>query len=84
MATNKAKIQDPAVVEEPVVVEAPVVEPVKAPESIYTAADLAANHRAFKAPREIVVVALRLAGKETATFEEAKTIIENFKNKEVK
>lgn len=92
MATNKEKIQDPAVVEEPVVVEEPIKEPVKepvkvtvkAPESIYTAADLAANHRVFKAPREIVVVALRLAGKETATFEEAKTIIENFKNKEVK
>ena len=67
------------------VVEETVVEQVKAPaESVYTAAYLAENHRAFKAPREIVVVALRLAGKENATFAEAKTIIERFKNKEVK
>lgn len=75
MATTKAKAQEVA-----------VEEPVKAPvaESIYTAAELAANHRVFKVSREIVVVALRLAGKKTATFEEAKTIIETFKNKEVK
>lgn len=61
------------------------VEQAKAPaESVYTAAYLADNHKAFKASREIVVVALRLAGKKEATFAEAKTIIESFKNKEVK
>ena len=67
-------------------VEETIVEQVKAPaaESVYTAADLANNHRAFKVSREIVVVALRLAGKKEATFAEAKTIIERFKNKEVK
>ena len=53
-------------------------------ESVYTAEDLANNHKAFKVPREIVVVALRLAGKKTATFAEAKSIIEKFRNKEVK
>lgn len=52
--------------------------------SVYTAEELAANHKAFHTSREIVEVALRLAGKETATFAEAKAIIEKFKNKEVK
>lgn len=57
----------------------------KAPaESVYTAEELANNHKAFDTYREIVVVALRLAGKDTATFTEAKSIIEKFKNKEVK
>lgn len=66
-------------------VEETAAEQVKAPaESVYTAAYLAENHKAFKASREIVVVALRLAGKKTATFAEAKIIIESFKNKEVK
>ena len=56
---------------------------VSAPESVYTAQELADNHKAFGTYREIVVVALRLAGKESATFSEAKAIIEKFKNKEV-
>lgn len=58
------------------------VAPVNA--SVYTAEELAENHKVFKTSREIVVVALRLAGKKTATFQEAKTIIDKFKNKEVK
>ena len=72
--------------QEAVVVEEPIKQQAAAPvaESVYTAADLAKNHKAFKAPREIVVVALRLAGKQTATFAEAKTIIDKFRNKEVK
>lgn len=79
MATTKVQAKE-AVMEEPVKeqVQAPVVE------SIYTADQLAANHKVFKAPREIVVVALRLAGKKEATFTEAQSIIESFKNKEVK
>lgn len=56
----------------------------KAPESVYTAAELAANYRAFNTRREIVVTALRMAGKESATFAEAKAIVEKFKTKEVK
>lgn len=79
MATAKAKAQEAAVEES---VKEQVKEPVV--ESVYTAAELAENHKAFQASREIVVVALRLAGKKTATFAEAKTIIEQFKNKEVK
>lgn len=75
MATTKEQAKE-VVREEPV--------EVKTPESVYTADDLAANHKAFKAPREIVVVALRLAGKKTATFAEAKDIIDKFKTKEVK
>lgn len=78
MATNtKAKTAEP-------VEEAPVQ--VKQPEkaSVYTATELADNHKAFGTYREIVVVALRQAKKDAATFSEAKRIIDNFKNKEVK
>jgi len=53
-------------------------------ESVYTAKELADNHKVFGTYREIVVVALRNAGKETATLSEARKIIEKFKNKEVK
>ena len=53
-------------------------------ESVYTAEELVQNYKVFKTSREVVEVALRLAGKQTATFAEAKTIIEKFKNKEVK
>lgn len=63
----------------PVTAKVPV-----APVSVYTAAELAENHKVFNTSREIVEVALRIAGKKTATFAEAKVIIEKFKNKEVK
>ena len=53
-------------------------------ESVYTAAELIANHKVFNTSREIVEVALQIAGKRAATFTEAKTIIDNFRNKEVK
>ena len=53
-------------------------------ESVYTAEELAKQHKVFKTSYEIVTVALRLAGKKEATFSEAKTIIDNFKNREVK
>lgn len=53
-------------------------------ESIYTAAELANNHKLFNTSYEIVTVALRQAGKKEATFSEAKEIIEKFKTKEVK
>ena len=52
-------------------------------ESVYTAQELAENSKLFQASYEIVTVALRKAGKETATRSEAKKIIEKFK-KEVK
>ena len=58
--------------------------PVSVNESVYTAAELIENHQVFNTSREIVEVALRIAGKKAATFTEAKTIIEKFKNKEVK
>ena len=80
MANPKSK--EPAVEAVSVVPETPKV-PV-ARESVYTADYLIANFKAFKTSREIVAVALRLAGKKTATFSEAKKIIETFKNKEVK
>lgn len=53
-------------------------------ESVYTAAELANNYKVFGTRREVVAVALRLAGKKTATFTEAKAIVDKFKNKEVK
>lgn len=80
MANQKNK--DAAVEAVSVVPETPKV-PV-ARESVYTADQLIANFKAFKTSKEIVTVALRLAGKKTATFPEAKRIIETFKNKEVK
>lgn len=78
MASNsKAKVTE--------VVENATAEAVNpAQESVYTAAELADNHKVFGTFREIVVVALRTAGKEAATFSEAKKIIDKFKNKEVK
>lgn len=56
----------------------------KTNESVYTAEELAKNHKVFKTSYEIVTVALLRAGKKDATFSEAKKIIENFKNREVK
>lgn len=53
-------------------------------ESVYSAEELAQNHKVFNTSYEIVAVALRLAGKQSATLTEAKQIIEKFKNKEVK
>lgn len=60
------------------------VKAAPATESVYSAAELAENHKVFKTSREIVEIALRMAGKNTATLAEAKAIIEKFKNKEVK
>lgn len=80
MANPKNK--ESAVEAVPVVPEIPEI-PV-ARESVYTADDLITNFKAFNTSREIVVVALRMAGKKQATFDEAKKIIETFKNKEVK
>lgn len=63
----------------------PVVETKPAEkESVYTAEELTANFKVFNTSREIVAVALRLAGKKTATFAEAKRIIDKFKKREVK
>lgn len=53
-------------------------------ESVYTAEELANNHKALGTSYEIAAVALRLAGKKAATFTEAKKIIDKFKTKEVK
>lgn len=53
-------------------------------ESVYTTAELIANFHLFGANRDIVVLALRKAGKDAFTFAEAKAIIDNFKTKEVK
>lgn len=72
------QIEDTPAQDEPVMAVKPNVE------SVYSAAELVRNHKVFHTSPEIVTVALRLAGKNCATFEEAKTIIEKFKHKEVK
>lgn len=56
----------------------------QASESVYTAEELAKNHKAFGTSYEIVAVALLKAGKTAATFSEAQKIIDKFKTKEVK
>lgn len=61
--------------------DAPKAAPV---ESVYSASELAANHKIFGVNRDIVVVALRKAGKDFATVTEAKAIIDKFKKREVK
>lgn len=78
MASTKTK----AVTAE-TVTETPVVNK-HVNESVYTAEELAQNHKFFKTSYEIVAVALQMAGKKAATVTEAKNIIEKFKNKEVK
>lgn len=56
----------------------------KEAESVYSADYLAANHKALGASYAIVAVALKLAGKDSATLKEAQKIVDEFKNKEVK
>ena len=83
MAPNKDKTrEEKAVVAENTAAPAPV-KPIVV-ESIYSAKELADNYKVFNTSREIIVVALRQAKKETATFSEAKAIIDKFKYKEVK
>lgn len=54
-------------------------------ETKYSVSDFAKQARAiFDTTPEVVTVALRTAGKTTATVEEAKEIIKNFLEKEVK
>ena len=77
MASNEKKAASEVVKETP-------VAQVMVKESVYTAEELAKQHKVFKTSYEIVTVALRLAGKKEATFSEAKKIIDNFKNREVK
>lgn len=51
----------------------------------YTAAELiAAAPEKFGVSPDVVTAALRMAGKKTATVEEARTIITEFANREVK
>ena len=51
--------------------------------SVYSAAELADNHRTFGVNRDIVVAALKQAGKAFATVAEAKAIIDKFKSRKV-
>lgn len=51
--------------------------------AVYSAAELAANHRMFGVNRDIVVAALKQAGKTFATVTEAKVIIDKYKSRKV-
>lgn len=82
MANNAKAVETP--VKEDVKVETRATKANSATVSVYTAEELADNHKVFGTSREIVVVALRQAGKKAATAAEAKNIIDKFKNKEVK
>ena len=50
---------------------------------VYSAEELAANHRMFGVNRDIVVAALKQAGKTFATVSEAKVIIDKYKSRKV-
>ena len=76
MAAKSAKTPE---TEEPKVPATPSTQ-----ESEYSVEELIANFKAFKTSRALVTVALRKSGKKSATFAEAKIIVDNFKNKEVK
>lgn len=51
--------------------------------SVYSAAELADNHKMFGVNRDIVVAALKQAGKTFATVSEAKAIIDKYKSRKV-
>ena len=84
MATNKSKATNADQPAAETTAKAAPAQSAAKQESVYTAAQLADNYKVFGTFREIVVVALRQAGKETATLSEAKKIINDFKNREVK
>ena len=56
----------------------------KTEECTYPVEELVKAYKTFDAPYEIVAVALKLSGIETATVSEAQKIIEKFKKQEVK
>lgn len=59
----------------------PALKLKKPAQTVYTAAQLAANYRAFHTSYAIVAAALKLAGKDSFTFDEAKKLIVNFNNR---
>ena len=85
MAThhNKSVTEAPKAEEAPKAKEKPNETANSTQESVYDAAELARAHKAFDTSYEIVATALKLAKVEKATFQQAKEIIERFKNKEV-
>lgn len=61
------------------------MEKIEKKDSVYKAAELAANARKlFGKPPEIVSAALKMAGKQTATLNEAIEIVKKFSEREVK
>ena len=65
------------------VVRAAVVEPVIEP-TVYTASELAEGYAAFNYPKECVVAALKCAGINRATFDQAKAEVDKFMRKVIK
>lgn len=60
------------------------VKAAQAVESKYFIRELVDQHKMFNTSKELVYVALTLSGKDDFTVNEAQTIIEAYKNKEVK
>ncbi len=56
----------------------------KSDEPLYSVSDLAKAAKIFNATSDVVIAAMKLAGKSQATQEEASKIIKDFINKEVK
>ena len=50
---------------------------------VYTVDEIIEGYTAFGTSKEIVTVAIKLSGIKSATFDEAKKLIDDFKNKEV-
>lgn len=53
----------------------------KTAQPVYTTAQLLENHTAFGASYAIVAAALKLAGKDSFTFDEAKKLVSDFNNR---
>ncbi len=67
-----------AEVKAPTVTKKPLSETAK---PVYTVAQLVDGYKVFGTTRAIVECALKLSGKDSFTIDEAKIVINNFKNK---
>lgn len=65
-------------------IEEPQETPEKFHEDIYSAEDLIAGYKSFDTQPEVVSAALKIAGKQCTTEEEARKIIKKFLRQEVK
>jgi len=83
LTTQSTESAAPATPTRPAILVAPAI-PATPAEPVYSAAQLADNHKAFGTSRAIVATALRLAHKDKASVAEATTLIHTFRQQEVK